>query len=73
MTSAHEEDAESRVLKMHPLQVSLTIMCGKSDQHVVRAPQVKVQLYFHHMSTMNMITVKGVLTENTTINSIAAA
>lgn len=51
----NDEDAETRVLKRHPLYVNVEILCQRSSAN----PGVKVQLNFYYMPTMDMVTVKG--------------
>lgn len=54
------EDPETRVLKRHPLSVSVEITCQRSVGR--SSAGVKVQLSFYHMTSMDMVTVKGNIT-----------
>lgn len=71
MTSTHEEDAESHVLKQHPLHIDVYLICARSDNKLPTT-EVKVTLQFFYMTTMNMVTVKGSLAEQLTTCSIAS-
>ena len=71
MTSTHGGDAESEVLKKHPLFINLELQCSRSDSKLP-ATQVKVDINFYYMVTMNMVTVKGALTEKASFSSIAS-
>lgn len=71
MTSTHEESPETHVLKQHPLYVNLQLICARADNKLP-STQVKVQLHFYYMTTMNIVTVKGHLTEQVSVSSIAS-